>query len=133
MDVNTLVTDFNNTLLGLALNIASVCPTSVIGTNITDIEKTFKNKSYFNKFIDLFCVKVLKYKTEIDNGEESFFMKKDYTSDVADLNGSGDLLSNIISLQSVWNQLTKENKDIVILNMQILCALAQEYFDISMK
>jgi hypothetical protein len=119
------VVDFNSTLLTLAQNVASICPTSIIGSNIKDIEKQFKRKENFTKFIDLFCIKVLQYKDAIDAGEESFFMEKDYSTDIRDQNIG---LNDIISLKSVWKDFKKENKDIVILNMQILCDLAQIYF-----
>ena len=120
------VVDFNSTLLTLAQNVASICPTSIIGSNIKDIEKQFKRKENFTKFIDLFCIKVLQYKDAIDAGEESFFMEKDYSTDIRDQNIG---LNDIISLKSVWKDFKKENKDIVILNMQILCDLAQIYFN----
>ncbi|ARF09419.1 hypothetical protein Indivirus_1_42 [Indivirus ILV1] len=123
-----LITDFNSTLLTLAKNVASICPTSIIGSNIKDIEKQIKRKENFTKFIDLFCIKVLQYKDQIDSGEESFFMNKDYSKDIE---GHDIGLSDIISLQSVWKEFKKENKDIVILNMQILCDLAQMYFEIA--
>lgn len=126
-EIYQLITDFNNTLLDLALNIANICPSSIIGTNIKDIEKTIKRKDLHSKFIDIFCVKVLKYKDEIDSGEESFFMDKDYSSDLSDQDSS--LLNHVLSLKSIWKFLKKDNKEIVIMNMQILCALAQQYFE----
>jgi hypothetical protein len=126
-EIYQLITDFNNTLLDLALNIANICPSSIIGTNIKDIEKTIKRKDLHSKFIDIFCVKVLKYKDEIDSGEESFFMDKDYSSDLSDQDSS--LLNHVLSLKSIWKLLKKDNKEIVIMNMQILCALAQQYFE----
>lgn len=123
------VTDFNNTLLSLAQNVASVCPTSLIATNLKDIEKQIKKRENFTKFIDLFCIKVLQYKEKIDNCEESFFMDKDYKNDLQDQNESA--LNHVITLKSVWAELKKENKEIVMFNMQILCELAQQYFNIA--
>lgn len=125
-EIVQLVIDFNSTLLSLAQNVASICPTSIIGSNIKDIEKQIKRKENFTKFIDLFCIKVLQYKDQIDSGEETFFMTKDYSKDIE---GHDIGLNDIISLQSVWKEFKKENKDIVILNMQILCDLAQLYFN----
>ncbi len=125
-EIVQLVVDFNSTLLSLAQNVASICPTSIIGSNIKDIEKQIKRRENFTKFIDLFCIKVLQYKDQIDSGEETFFMTKDYSKDIE---GHDIGLNDIISLQSVWKEFKKENKDIVILNMQILCDLAQLYFN----
>lgn len=128
------VIDFNNTLLSLAQNIASVCPSSLVGTNIREIEKAIKNKNNFTKFIDLFCIKVLQYKDKIDNGEEQFFMDKDYKNDLADIENSNEsYLEHVLTMKSVWSQLKKENREIVMLNMQILCSLAQDYFDFTIK
>ena len=129
--LNQLILDFNSTLLTLALNIAHVCPKSLIGTNIKTIERSIKNANNFTKFIDLFCIKVLKYKSQIDVGDESFFMNKTYDNDI---NGVVDItkqhLDQVITLKSVWFELKQENKEIVISYMQILCALSQEYFNI---
>ncbi|QKF93980.1 hypothetical protein QKU48_gp0522 [Fadolivirus algeromassiliense] len=126
-EIISLISDFNDTLLSLALNIANICPTSVLGTNIKDIEKQIKRKDNFTKFIDMFCIKVLQYKDQIDAGDESFFMNKDYSKD---LEGQESVsFDYVLSFKSIWNQLKKENKQIVILNMQILCELSQQYFN----
>ncbi len=122
-----VISDFNDTLLSLAINIANVCPRSVIGTNIKDIEKAIKKRDHFTKFIDLFSINVLQYKDEIDSGNDSFFLKKDYRDDLADQEES--TFDLVASLKSIWGQLKKENRDVVIMNMQILCELSQEYFN----
>ena len=131
-DTNQIISDFNNTLLSLAQNVAAICPMSIIGTNIKDITKQLNRAENFTKFIDLFCVKVLQYKDQIDEGKESFFMDKDYSDDLKDVVKKNDtnVLNDVISLKSVWNEFKKENKQIVILNMQILCELAQLYFNV---
>ena len=130
-EINETINDFNNTLLSLAINIAKVCPLSIIGTNINTIEKTLKNSKFKIKFIELFCIKVLKYKDQIDKGDESFFMDKDYHNDIDDDNAS--LLNTVISLKSIWKDLKRENKNIVIMNMQILCELSQQYYTYIIK
>ena len=130
-EIILLITDFNNILLSLASNVATVCPTSVIGTNFKDIEKQIQKKGNFNKFIDLFCIKVLLYKDKIDEGDETFFMNKDYKADLQDQNA--DILDHVITLKSVWTQLKKENKEIVMFNMQMLCDLAQQYYNFMTK
>lgn len=127
--MNEIVVDFNSTLLTLAKNVANICPSSIIGSNIKDIEKQFKRKENFTKFIDLFCINVLQYKEQIDSGDETFFMNKDYANDIKDSKDVG--LNDIISLKSVWKDFKQENKDIVKLNMQILCDLAQIYYDMA--
>lgn len=124
------VSDFNETLLSLAINVSTACPNSLIGNNIKDIQKAIKNNPSdinFTKFIDLFTTKVLQYKERIDSGDESFFMDKDYKSDL-DTNDDS-YLDKVISLKSIWKDLKKENRKIVIQYMQFLCALSQQYFD----
>lgn len=121
-----IISDFNEILLSLALNISEVCPNTVIGAHIKDVEKFIKRKDNAKKFIELFCLKVLQYKDQIDAGNETFFLKKDYKNDLDD----DDILSHVISMKNVWTQLKQENKQIVIMNMQMLCELAQQYYDI---
>lgn len=123
-----IIIDFNDVLISLALNIADVCPNSIIGVHIKDIEKTIKKKENFKKFIDLFCIRVLQYKSKIDEGNESYFLDKDFKSDLRD--GESDALTHILSFKSIWKELKQSNKEVVITSMQILCELAQQYFDI---
>lgn len=126
-EMHQIISDFNDTLLSLIINITNVCPNSIIGTNVRDIEKTIKKKDNFTKFIDLFCIKVLQYKDKIDAGDDSFFMNKDYADDMTDQDSS--MLNHVISLKSIWSSLKKENREIVLMNMQILCELSQQYFN----
>lgn len=120
-----LIKDFNDVLLSLAMNVADVCPSSFIGSNIDFINKTITQNNSSNKFIESFCLSVLQYKEQIDSGDEKFFLNKDYKND---LKGYNDILSNVITLKSVWKELKPENKQIVMTSMQILCELSQQYF-----
>lgn len=125
--VFTITNDFNNLLISLARSIATVCPKSVVGTYIKDIEKSIKNKQNFVKFIELFCVKVLKYKSAIDSGNDDFFINKDYAEDLDNANTYFDY---VISLKSIWHELKPENKEIVKQYMRILCELCQQYYNL---
>lgn len=130
------VVDFNTVLLDLAVNVASVCPSSFIGRNIKDIEKTLKKDIYCDKFINVFIGKVLIYKPEIDQGDEKFFLtkiskvKNNKNSDDfhKDLDGDESMLDKVFEFESIWHGLKQENKNLVIQYMQILCELAQNYF-----
>jgi hypothetical protein len=122
-----IITDFNNILTSLIQNVATICPRSVLGTNIKDIEKQFKNSRNFTKFIDIFCIKILIHKTKIDECNETFFLdenniKKSLTDQPS------DILDQVLSMKSVWHELKQENKDIVFFNLQMLCDLAQQYY-----
>lgn len=122
-----IITDFNGVLISLALNVADVCPNSIIGVHIKDIQKTINKKENFKKFIDLFVARVLQYKSKIDAGDESYFLEKDFNSDLKSDESSA--LTHILSFKSIWKDLKQDNKEIVIQSMQILCELAQQYFD----
>ena len=125
--ITNIVNDFNNMLISLVQNIAAICPRSIIGTNIRDIEKQFKNPKNFNKFIDLFCIKILIHKDKIDACEETFFLDDTNIKKSLDDQPAG-ILDQVLSMKSVWHELKQENKEIVFLNLQMLCELAQEYF-----
>ena len=124
-NIEQTIIDFNITLLDLGLNLAHVCPNSIIGHNIKDVEKLIKNPKNKIKFIEIFVAKVLRYKSDIDSGNEDFFLHKSYDSD---LDKDNSLISKVFEFKNIWVQLKQENKDLVKQYMQILCELAQNYF-----
>ena len=126
---DSLVNDFNNTLLDLINNIAYVCPDTIIGNNSNYIQSLLKNSENKTKFIEAFVARVLVYKPQIDAGDESFFLNKSYDEDIKDVNSSNmDLSSKVFEFKNIWKELNKENKDYIIQYMQLLCLLAQQYF-----
>jgi len=123
--MNQIIDDFNDTLLSLSLSVANVCPKSIIGQNIKDIERRIKNKINYTKFIDIFCIKILmKYEKQIMNGEESFFMEKNYDDDLDD----DSYFDYIEPIKSIWNELADKNKNTIKQYMKILCQLSQQYY-----
>ena len=131
MNIDQIVADFNTTLKDLALNIANVCPTSLIGSNIRLIQNAIDNPKNKTKFIDIFVQRVLIYKSQIDNGEEDFFLGKSY-QDIIDRQTTNDdkkdILERIFEFKELWKTLNKMNKNIVIQYMQLLSMLAEQYF-----
>lgn len=123
--IKEIVNDFNNMLLDLTKNIASVCPNSIIGKNKGDITNALNNPSYFTKFIDIFVSNVLIYKKYIDNGDDKFFMNELDDQEIEDTGASAD---QIFKFKEIWQKLKQKNKDMVIQYMQILAELAQDYF-----
>lgn len=129
MSKQELVNDFNVIFLDMANNIAVMCPSSVIGKNITDINKAFerlcpKNKT---KFIDGFVLKVLKYKRHIDNEDEEYFFKeieKDEIKNRTDLK-TNDI--DLFELKNIWCKFTQDNKNLIFQYLQSLCAIGNEY------
>lgn len=125
IDVKQTVIDFNSVLLDLGRNLAEVCPDSIIGKNISYVEEAIANPKNKTKFIEVFVGRVLQYKEQIDEGKEEFFLGKSYDND---MDSDNPMLSKIFEFKTIWKDLKRENKDLVIQYMQILCQLAQNYF-----
>jgi hypothetical protein len=119
-----LIFEFNSVSLDLVKNIAAICPNSLVGRNIKDIENAYKSLTRKNAFIETFVLKVLPHKQQIDEGNEDFFLKKDYSSDFE----NNELGSKVFEFKNIWKDLKPQNKNIVIQYMQILCKISQEYF-----
>lgn len=117
-----IVNDFNSLVLELASQISQVCPTSFIANNLNILQHIVKTKP--KKVIDIFVEHVLKYKPQIDEGDETFFMNNTYSSDIGSDN---DLSSKVFEFKTIWKQLSRDNKDIVIKYMQYMCHLALSY------
>ncbi len=125
IDLQQTIIDFNSVLLDLGRNLAEVCPDSIIGKNISYVEEAIENPKNKTKFIEVFVGKVLQYKDQIDEGNEEFFLRKSYNDD---MDSSNPMLSKVFEFKTIWKDLKRENKDLVIQYMQILCQLAQNYF-----
>lgn len=122
-ELKTYQDAFNKGVLDLADNLASVCPTSLISENRSLI-KTMINQ-YPEKIIGLFIVYILKYKSQIDSGDETFFMSNDYSDATG---GDPETIKSIFEFKTTWKLLSPQNKSIVKQYMQYLCFLAQNYF-----
>lgn len=122
MDNTQIINDFITTFTSLIQNIASVCPTSVVGNNEKWIISYLKNNQV--KILEVFCIKVLPYKQYIDDGEDKFFTDKDYSSD---MDGDNNKMSIVNLLKDVWETLSVQNQSIVMMHMQILCELSLSY------
>jgi len=123
--MNGIVENFNNLALDLLINIADVCPNSIVGTNLSSIKSLFRSKTNKDKIITVFIEKILIYKDKIKNGEEDFFLNKSYDND---LDNDTSLTSKVFEFKNIWTELNPENKQIVISFMSYLCDLAEEYF-----
>jgi hypothetical protein len=124
MDKLQIIQDFNNMIIDLANQLTQLCPNSIIANNINNITDIIKR--YPKKVIDLFVIYVLKYKQQIDSGDENFFMNKTYDDDLKDHN---HLINKIFEFKNIWSQLNKQNRLVVQQYMQYLCQLALEYIN----
>lgn len=128
------INNFNSVLKDFAQNMAYTCPDTIIGQNIGYINRTLDNLRDKEKFIDLFCAKILIYKPVLDNDNnpeerEQFFLKKSYDNDLKGTDAEG--FDRIFIFKDIWKGLKQENKDMVILYMKALAELAQEYYCIT--
>lgn len=126
MQLDEYVDDFNSLLKDFADNLAYVSPNSIIGRNIKDIHRTMKIAKSKETFIDVFVDRVLQYKDQIDEGNEKFFLDKKSYKD--ELEGNKFLASKVFEFKNLWKELNKQNRDMMLQYLRLLCKLAQEYF-----
>lgn len=135
MNKDELIDIFNETILDFTNQIAYIAPTSIIANNISDINKTIKNKIYRTVFIDKFVLNILIYKKKFENNDESFFMDDAFTKKVIShkevKNTNADektIMNKIFELKSVWKTFSSDNKNTIFEYMRVLCDIAQQYF-----
>lgn len=121
--INDIKIDFNNLLLDLIHNLNKICPNSIISNNMIFIEKFIKDEPV--KMIEAFISYVLKYKKQIDAGDEDFFLNHSYEKDIPDKN-----FAKIFEFKDLWKKINKDNKKSIIIYMQYLCGLSEQYFKI---
>lgn len=123
--MDQIIDDFNNTFLFMVKDLANVCPNSILGSSITDIEKFIIKPKNRKLFINIFVTKILKYKDQLQKREEGFFLDKSYDNDV---DSDSFLIRKVMEIKSIWVTLKSENKAVVFDYMNMLCDLAQQYF-----
>ena len=69
--------------------------------------------------------RVLQYKDQIDEGNEEVFLGKSYDDDI---DSDNSILSKVFEFKTIRKDLRRENKDLVIQYMKILCQLAKNCF-----
>ena len=125
--MDDIVRDFNTLFTQMVDDISKIAPTSVIGANKKEILDAIKIKPKF--VIDIFCLKVLKYKSKIENDDEyeSFFLGKKYDDDVHDVSHD-NIMDHIFELKNIWSSLNNNNKIVIRTCIIYLCEIAQNYF-----
>lgn len=125
MSETEIINDFNSTLKDLVTNLAYICPDSIIAQYENDAIKYINNPKYYNSFIDNFVAHVLQYKPQIMEGNDDFFLGKTYE----EFNShDSSYMNEIFKFKDIWTRISKNNKEIIIQYMQILCQLAEDYF-----
>lgn len=127
METSQHLNDFISTLIDLmdGLSVIPQIKQSIIFQNIGLVQNSINSNK--QKVIEQFIIHVLPFKTEIDNGNDEFFLNHDYSNkNNVDKNG----LEQIFQFKSVWKTLSDENKDTIKDYMKILCYCSNEYFKI---
>ena len=123
MDKSSIVRDFNSMVLDLASQLAFVCPTSIIANNMDILRQIIKRKQ--ESIIDIFVMYILKYKRQIDAGDDNFFLNNSFDSELKDSNS--ELIKKVFEFKSLWLQLNQDNRDTVKQYMKLLCELSLAY------
>lgn len=121
---SSLLTIFNDHFGEFISDIYSVFPDNV---NILTAKNSFIAIRKANPRITLFIWNKYiskPYRTQIDNGDISFFVEKDYSKDFEN-HGYGDyIMENINMLRDPVNQMSVENKAKTMKYIQNLCKIA---------
>lgn len=118
------VHNFNNMFIELVSQLSTICPTSIIANNSNILKQIIKKDQ--RKVIDIFVHYVLKYKQQIDKGDESFFINNSYSGECGSDEG---MVNKVFEFKELWKQLSPDNRNIVIQYMQFLCQIALNYID----
>jgi hypothetical protein len=121
-----LIKDFNSSLGELLDFLKVKSPESIILKNV-DVVKSAIDKNP-EKPIEQFVIYVLKYKDQIDKGDEDFFLKKDYADDIKGVKDKSSSLADVLSFKTIWGGLKDDDKNFIKMSMQILAFCAQQYF-----
>jgi len=125
MDVDTIVDDFNKIAIDFLNVLKSLCKNSMILDNTGIIIESINNKTTRTAVIDQFLIHVLRYKPQIDENDESFFMDESFQQSLGQKQGVGMIIGE---LKAIWNKLNDENRNRIFDYMKVLCFYSQNYF-----
>ena len=122
--MSNILTAFNDHFLDFISDIQKVFPEDhdllVAKNSLLTIRKA--NPKMIIKIWNTFVVG--KYKKEIENGDLSFFINKDYSNDVSAADNSKKIMESIDRLREPVKLMTKENQDKTMKYIQNLTKLA---------
>ena len=122
-ETQQIINDFNEEAINFANQLAEVCPDSILSGNVGYLQQTINKNSSF--LIDQFTLYVLKYKDQIDNKNNDFFLKTDFSKDAS---GKSTVIGKIFELKDTWGKLSQDNRDGIFTIMQILCYYSEQYY-----
>jgi hypothetical protein len=126
-DKSTILRTFNKHFFDFLDDIKSILPdNNEISYAITSFDTikranpTIIAKTWYN-FV------FLPYKDVIDNGDLSYFIEKDYGSDLANLNKSDEIINMINNIRTPIKDMNEVNKAHSLKYIQNLCKLSELY------
>ena len=103
-----------------------IIPHSVILDNIDLVKYMTEKEEKKRILIDNYVYYVLKYKDEIDDSNEDFFLKNDFKDSTG---GESNIVKIINEIKSMWKTIEDpDNKKNIFSYLQVLCFYAEEYF-----
>lgn len=124
-ELEILKINFNNYTVILSVFLANIAPDSSFRIYKPYIEQ-FANENS-NKIIDTFILSALKYEEEIINGNEGFFLGKNYDSE---LDNDNEKIIKVFEFKSIWKSLNDQNKAVIKSYMKLLYRIARKYFNL---
>ena len=130
-DKSFVIKTFNDHFFEFFEDILKILPNNM---HIKTALKSFRTLSEFNKSILIKCwhkFVYLKYATEIDNGNVSFFFEKDYSSDLSNLSNSNKIMEIIDTVrnpvkEACGNAVNKQHITTYIQNLSKLSLIYEE-------
>lgn len=122
---NNILTAFNDHFVDFINDIQSVFPedADILTAKNALLAVRKANPKMIVKIWNLFIVG--KYKSEIESGNLSFFINKDYSSDVSSAANSDKIMESIDRLRGPIKNMSSENQSKVMKYIQNLTKLAE--------
>mgnify|MGYP000707572504 CR=1 FL=1 len=121
-----VINNFNDVAIQMLTELKKIIPHSVILDNVDLVKYMTEKDDKKSILIDNFVYYVLKYKTEIDDSNENFFLKHDFNDSA---NGESNILKIINEIKNMWKTIEDpDNKKNIFSYLQVLCFYAEEYF-----
>lgn len=132
--MDEIIDNFNSVAMQLLEELRKIIPHSLILNNADLLKNIVQKEESKNVIIDNFLLHVLKFKDEIDNNNEDFFIKNDF-QDVQKKTKTPGIIHIINEIKNLWKdigngdeKLAEQNKQNIFDYFKVLCFYAEQYF-----
>lgn len=132
--MDEIIENFNNVAMQLLEELRKIIPHSLILNNADLLKNLIEKENSKSVIIDNFVLHVLKYKDEIDNNNEDFFIKNDF-KDIQKTSKTPGIIHIINEIKNLWKdigngdeELAKQNRQNIFDYFKVLCFYAEQYF-----